>query len=74
VTNTIVNRTQHAVIGMPASGRVRVPSLRALPVATVVATCPADLLVTADFGGDVWATGIATKGDFSGFHAWSPPS
>jgi hypothetical protein len=70
VTTTIVNRTQHAVIGMPVSGRVRVSSLRAFPASAAAATCPADLLVT----GDVWATAIATKGDFSGFHAWSPPS
>jgi len=71
VTNTIVNRTQHAAFGMPVSGRVRVSSLRALPMTAVaVATCPADLPVT----GDVWATDIDTFGDFSGFPAWSPPS
>ena len=70
MTNTIVYRTRHAAFGMPASGRVRVSSLRAFPVSAAAATCPADLLVT----GDVWATAIATKGDFSGFHAWSPPS
>jgi hypothetical protein len=70
VTNTMVNRAQHAAFGMPVSGRVRVSSLRALPMTAVVATCPADLSVT----GDVWVTDIATKGDFSGFRAWSPPS
>ena len=55
-----------AAFGMPVSGRVRVSSLRAMPLTDgVLAWGPVGATATA----------IAdTKGDFSGFHAWSPPS
>jgi hypothetical protein len=68
VTNihTQVIGDQRADFGMPLSGRVRVSTLRALPMTD---------------GAHAWAlvgptaTVIAsTTGDFPGFHAWSPPS
>lgn len=57
---------QRADFGMPISGRVRVSSLRALPMtdgARAWAPEGRTAVVIAD-----------TKGDFPGFHAWSPPS
>ena len=70
---TIVNRTQDAV-DLPVSGRVRVPSLRALSMPV-----PADDNHAVD--GSVVATGvvrgvrIAVPTDaFPGSHAWRPPS
>ena len=53
---------QRADFGMP--GRVRVPSVCALPMTDAALTwrAPATAVI-AD-----------TKGDFSGSHAWSPPS
>jgi hypothetical protein len=63
VTNihAIVFGDQRADFGMP--GRVRVPSVRALAMTDAALTWGAPAAVIAD-----------TKGDFSGFHAWSPPS
>jgi hypothetical protein len=63
VTNihAIVNGDQRADFGMP--GRVRVPSVCALPMTDAALTWRAPATVIA-----------APKGDFSGFHTWSPPS
>ena len=66
---------ERAAFGMPVSddrvgGRVRVPSLCALPLTGGVLD---GVLAWGPVGNT--ATAIAdTKGDFSGSHAWSPPS
>jgi len=73
VTNTNVT-FRHADLGMPVAGRVRVPSLCALPLTDRVVGAPTWLAVDgAIFGtGVVSAAGVATGAQ--GTHAWSPPS
>ena len=75
----IVNFSQHADLGMPASGRVRVASLRALPMSTGVVSSAAGqkcALVdpTVVTGYRLVVTDVAViKGAFPGTSAWSPP-
>jgi hypothetical protein len=62
---------ERAAFGMPVSqdrfgGRVRVPSLCALPLT--------DGLLVWGPAGHTAAAIADTKGDFPGSHAWSPPS
>ena len=77
--NTIVNFRQQADLGMPASERVRVASLRALP--TTGATTSASGQKCARIG-STSVTGYTpvaisdlavVKGAFPGTSAWSPP-
>jgi len=79
VINSIVNFSQQATFGMPAS-RVRNASLRALPVMTTGVVSPAagqkcalidPSLVTAYR--PVVTDVVVTEGAFPGTSAWSPP-
>jgi hypothetical protein len=79
VINTIVNFSQHADLGMPVSGRVRMASLRALPMTTGVVSSDAgqkcaliDTTRVID-GYLVAADVVVVKGAFPGTSAWSPP-
>jgi hypothetical protein len=79
--NTIVNLGQQADFAMPASGRVRIASLRALPTTgekSVLAghTCAlvGDVRVVDGLvGGYRSAIAFVTTGAFAGTSAWSPP-
>ena len=73
--------SRHADFGMPASGRVRMASLRTLPVTTGVAVSAAAgqkcalVDVTPATGYSRVATDVAVITDaFPGTSAWSPPS
>ena len=77
--NQISRRQAH--FGMPASGRVRIDSLRAFPVTTDVAVSSAAgekcalVDVTLATGYSRVATGFAVITDaFPGTSAWSPPN
>ena len=77
--NTIVNSGQHNGWGMPVSGRVRVASLRALPMTiaptSVVSGQKCALMDQAlVIDGYRLVAGVAvTTGAFPGTSAWSPP-
>jgi hypothetical protein len=84
VINTIVKFDQHAAhidvtSGMPVSGRVRMASLRALPMTTGVVSSNAGQTcaltdVTRGIDGYLVATDVfVVKGAFPGTSAWSPP-
>ena len=77
--NQIASR--HADFGMPAFGRVRMASLRTLPVTTGVAVASVSgqkcalVDVTPAAGYSRVATDVAVITDaFPGTSAWSPPS
>ena len=81
--NTIVTMSQQAELGMPASGRVRMASLRALPKTTGDVWAAAGHKCVISDRTDVWtleagyrqvdADVFAVKGAFPGTSAWSPP-
>jgi hypothetical protein len=79
VINTTVSFSQHADLGMPVFGRVRVASLRALPTTTGAVTSIAGqkcvlMAQTPVIDGYRLATGVAVAtGAFPGTSAWSPP-
>jgi hypothetical protein len=83
VNNTTMNFGQHVamttVTGMPVSGRVRVDSLRALPmttsaVSTIAGQKCALLDPTRVIDGYRLVAGVAVvTGAFVGTSAWSPP-
>jgi hypothetical protein len=79
--NIKLTPSQQADFGMPASWRVRMASLRALPVTTGVAVTSASgekcalVDVTLATGYSRVATDVAVITDaFPGTSAWSPPS
>ncbi len=77
--NTIVSFSQHADLGMPVSGRVRMASLRSLPMTTGVVSSDAGQKcaptgTTRGFDGYLAAADVVViKGAFPGTSAWSPP-
>ena len=76
--NTIVSFSQHADLGMPASGRVRMASLRALPTTGVLSAGAGQKCAFVDptlvTGYRLVVTDVAViKGAFPGPSAWSPP-
>jgi hypothetical protein len=79
VINTIVNFNRQADLGMPVSGRVRMASLRALPMTTGVVSSNAGQKcaltdATRGIDGYLVATDVfVVKGAFPGTSAWSPP-
>jgi hypothetical protein len=79
VMNIDMNLGQHAGFGMPASQRVRVASLRALPLMTgavIPAAGQKCALIdpTSVAGYSRIVTDVAVvKGAFPGTSAWSPP-
>jgi hypothetical protein len=79
VINTIVNFSQHVDRGLAVSGRVRVASLRALPMTTaptsLVSGQKCALMDQAPvIDGYRLVAGVAvTTGAFPGTSAWSPP-
>jgi hypothetical protein len=84
VINTIVSFDQHAAhsnvtSGMPVSGRVRMASLRALPMTTGVVSSDAGqkcALFDTTRGIDGYPVAsdvVVVKGAFPGTSAWSPP-
>jgi hypothetical protein len=81
VINTIVNPGQQADFAMPVSGRVRISSLRALPLsgeksvlAGHVCALVGDVrVVDGVVGGYRSAIAFDTTGAFPGPSAWSPP-
>ena len=75
--NTIMSFSQHAGFGMPASRRVRVASLRALPM-TRLSCRPLARVRLRRQDRRVEATRLDTDvavptGAFPGTSAWSPP-
>lgn len=66
--NTTVSLAQHADLGMPVSGRVRVAALRRLPMTTGVVSAAAEQKCAL-----IGMTDVAVKGAFPGTSAWSPP-
>ncbi|NUR06741.1 MAG: hypothetical protein HOQ45_07020 [Nocardioidaceae bacterium] len=78
--NTNAIRGQHTGLGMPASQRVRVASLRALPLMTGAVVPAAGqkcaLIEATSVAGYRWipADVFDVKGAFPGTSAWSPPS
>ena len=77
--NIDMNLGQHAVLGMPASQRVRVASLRVLPLMTgaVIPAAGQKCALSASTsvtGYSRIVTDVAVvKGAFPGTSAWSPP-
>jgi len=73
VTNTNVT-FRNVSFGMPVDGRVRVPSLCALPMTDRVLDDHTWLAVD----GAIFGTGVVSATDVAGArpgtHAWSPPS
>ena len=77
--NTTVSFSQHADLGMPVFGRVRVASLRAFPMTTGAVKSIAgqkcalmDQTQVLDGYRVVAGLSVAT-GAFPGISAWSPP-
>jgi hypothetical protein len=78
-----INQTpsRQADFGMPASGRVRMTSLRTLPVTTGVAVSSAagekcalvDVTLATGYGRVATGSAVITDA-FPGTSAWSPPS
>jgi len=77
VITSIVNFSQQADFGMPASGRVRMAALRPLQVTGVVSAsgqkCALMDVVTPVAGYRHIVTDVVVKGAFPGTSAWSPP-
>jgi hypothetical protein len=79
VINTIDNFRQQADFGMPASERVRVASLRALPMTTGATAsasghkCARMASTTVTAYTRVITDLAVVKGAFPGTSAWSPP-
>jgi hypothetical protein len=79
VINTNVSFSQHADLGMPVFGRVRVASLRALPTTTGAVTSIAGqkcvlMAQTPVIDGYRLVAGLSVAtGAFPGTSAWSPP-
>ena len=77
--NINVNFGQHADLGMPVFGRVRVASLRALPTTTGAVTSIAGqkcvlMAQTPVIDGYRLVAGLSVAtGAFPGTSAWSPP-
>ena len=77
--NTNVALSQHADLGMPVFGRVRVTSLRALPMTTGAVTSVAGqkcvlMAQTPVIDGYRLVAGLSVAtGAFPGTSAWSPP-
>ena len=73
MTNTIATY-RHAALAMPAAGRVRVPSLRALSMSDCVLTGQKWVVDAPVRGTAIVPAADVTTGAFPGTHAWSPPS
>ena len=79
MSNTIEIFGQHADFGMPVSGRVRVSSLRALPMTAAAPSLAGHTCALMDqtqvIDGYRRVAGVAvTTGAFPGTSAWSPPN